>query len=184
MLNLEIRKGFYTMTEREFYYLIEGRDEENTPNAMCSLSILLPNKYSEPEEAAAVATSHGAVYLAIVPGGLSMIDVMFEDETDCDYLQMGGVCEKAFSMISAANANGTEIPSITLSVSEHGDFSAFMTCVNCAWSYIPTSAEKVCTGIRFIVETKNIHFLELDSTQIDKILYELEEEIICDEELQ
>lgn len=166
------------MTEREFYKLIEGRDETGTPKGMCSLVILIPDENGEPKQVATASTLNGAVYLAIVPNGLSMIDVMFDEPTDYDYIQLGGICEKFNIMISEANRNGTVIPSLVLSVSEQGDFSSFMSCVDCVWSYIPTSAEKICTGIRFIMETKNIHFLEFDETQINVLLNELEEEII------
>jgi hypothetical protein len=166
------------MTEREFYQLIEGRDESGAPNAMCSIVILEPDENDDPTEIASATTMTGAVYLAIVPDGLSMIDVMFDDNTDYDYIQMGGICERYNSLIADANRNGTTIPSLALSISEQGDFSAFMTCVNAAWSYIPTSAEKVCTGIRFIVKTEDIHFLEFDEEQVNKLLDELEDEII------
>lgn len=166
------------MTEREFYQTIEGRDESGTPNAMCSVVILEPDDDDDPREIASATTLNGAVYLAIVPGGLSMIDVMFEESTDYDYIQMGGICERYNSIIADANRNGTTIPSLALSVSEQGDFSAFMTCINSAWSYIPTSAEKVCTGIRFIVDTENIHFLEFNPEQVDMLLDELEDELI------
>lgn len=166
------------MTEREFYQKIEGRDESGTPNAMCSVVILEPDGDEDPREIASATTLNGAVYLAIVPGGLSMIDVMFEEHTDYDYIQLGGICEKYNSLVADANRNGTTIPSLALAVSEQGDFASFMTCINSAWSYIPTSAEKVCTGIRFIVDTENIHFLEFDDEQVDKLLDELEDEII------
>lgn len=166
------------MTERDFYKKIEGRDESGTSNAMCSVVILEPDTEDEPKEVASATTLNGAVYLAIVPGGLSMIDVMFEDNTDYDYIQLGGICERYNQMIADANREGTVIPSLALSVSEQGDFSAFMTCINSAWSYIPTSAEKTCTGIRFIVNTENIHFLEFDEEQTGKLLDELEDELI------
>lgn len=168
------------MEEREFYKLIEGRDEAGKPNAMCTVNILMPDENDEPKELASVATMNGAVYMAIVPYGLSMIDIIFDEPTDFDYLQMGGICEHAFALISTANAEGTPVPSLTLSVSQQGDFAAFMTCMDCVWSYIPTSAEKICTGIRFITKTENIHFLELTEGQVVKVLDEIQEDMLTE----
>jgi hypothetical protein len=168
------------MTERDFYKRIEGRDDTGTPNAMCSLVILTPDEDGDPSEVATATTLNGAVYLSIIPDGLSMIDVMFDEHTDYDYIQMGGVCEKLNFMVADANRNGTVIPTLALSISEQGDFSSFMTCVNCVWSYIPTSVEKICTGIRFIVKTEDIHFLEFNENQVNTLLDELEDEIISD----
>lgn len=166
------------MTERDFYKKIEGRDDIGTPNAMCSLVILKLDANDEPAEVTTVTTMNGAVYLAIVPNGLSMIDVMFEEPMDYDYIQMGGLCEQFNRMVADANVHGSVMPSLVLSVSEQGDLTSVMSCVSCAWSYIPTSAEKICTGIRFIMETKHIHFLAFNDEQVNLVLNELEDEII------
>ena len=168
------------MNEREFYKRIEGRDDDEAPKAMCSLVIVGPDSNDDPNELGNTTTFNGAVYLAIIPNGLSMIDVIFEDDVDFDYIQMSGLCEQFNKMVMAANANGGEMPSLILTVSEKGELSAIMSCVNCVWSYVPNSPEKICTGLRFIVQTENIHFLEFDDNQVAKVLDEIEEEMIAD----
>lgn len=163
------------MTEREFYQEVEGRDKNGMSNAMISLSILYPNEEDVAEQRT-FSTLDGAAYFAIMPDGLSMIDVMFENYTDFDYIQLGDVCEEYFNLLSEANSNGTEIPSLVLSIAPKGDFSSIMTAMNCVWSYIPVSATKMCSGIRFIVQTGNLNFLEMTEEQADAILDELDDE--------
>lgn len=170
------------MKERDFYKLIEGRDEEGRPNAMCSLVIVGPDDHNDPVDLGDATSFDGAVYPAIVPGGLSMIDVMFDDPVNFDYIKMSGLCEQFNKMLVSANTNGSEMPSLILTVSEQGELSAIMSCVNCAWTFVPTSPEKVCTGLRFIVDTNNIHFLEFNEEQLYKVLDELEDEIIADDQ--
>ena len=165
------------MTEQEFYSLIEGRDDDGTPKAMCTLGLLTVNDASEITELATAASLNGAVYLALIPGGLSMIDIMFDEPTDYDYLQLGGVCEMLNKEIANANRNGAEPPSLTLTLTQQGDFQTFLTATDCVWSYIPTSAEKICTGIRLITSTDNINFLELDDGQVDEMIEDMKEQM-------
>lgn len=164
------------MTERAFYKSIEGCDKEGSPNAMCSLIILGPDEHGEPVSLGEATSFTGIVYPAIVPGGLSMIDVLFDDPLDYDYMHMVGVCEQFTKMVMAANANGSEMPSLILTVSEQGVLSKIMSCTNCAWSYIVAGAGQTVSGIRFIIDTKNIHFMEFDDDQLEKVFDELDEE--------
>lgn len=164
------------MDERSFYKKIEGVEEDGTSRAMCNLAIVGPDGDDDPIELGTAVALNGAVYLSIIPGGLSMIDVMFEDHTDYDYLKMAGLCDQYNKMVADANANATEVPSLTLVVSEKGELAMMMSCVGCAWSYMATSPDKPCSGLRFIVQTDHIHFLEFNDEQITKILDELEDE--------
>lgn len=170
------------MTEREFYNQIEGRNEDEQAKAMITASIVLTS--NDEEEVAAldnISVFDGAVYLAVEPNNLSMIDVMFDEPTDYEYLQLGQMLEKFNEVLRAYNNGKCSEPLLTLTICRQNDVSAVLTVVNAVWSYIPTSPDKVCTGIRFIVLSDNLHFTELTDEQIDLILDEVGEEMLQDD---
>lgn len=176
------------MDEREFYKLIEGRDKNEQARATVAASILLVSDDAIEEDGTpevaqldGVTIFDGAVYLAIQPNGLSMIDVMFDDPTDYEYLQMGALCEGYTTSLQAHNRGDGSLPLLSLNITEQDDIGEALTITNCVWSYIPTSADKVCTGIRFISLTENLHFVELSDEQVDLLLDEVGGELLEEE---
>lgn len=164
------------MTEREFYQEIEGRTEDEKAKAMCSLSILFPAEGDDVEEYKSVATMDAAVYPAIIPKGLSMIDLLFESNTDIDYLRFSSVCEEFFELVTDANRNGDAIPTLCLTVAPIGDFADVLSVLNCVYSYVPTTAEKICTGLRFIAMTEQVSFLSLDEDELNSVMDEINDD--------
>ena len=160
------------MTERDFYTLIEGTNEFDQPKATCVVSILQPDDKGDPEIVAQTVTHNGVVYMAIIPDGLSMIDIIFDTNVDYEFLQLGGLCEQFFDNVAAANREGGLIQTLALSIMENDTLDTNMSCVDCVWTYIPVTAEKVCVGVRFLCKTENIIFTELDEDQVDALLGE------------
>ena len=176
------------MDERTFYKLIEGRDEDEQAKASVTASILLVSEDAIEEDGTpevaqldGVTIFDGAVYLAIQPNGLSMIDVMFDDPTDYEYLKLGTLCEGYTECLQANNRGDGSLPLLSLNITEQGEIGRALTVTNAVWSYIPTSADKICTGIRFIALTENLHFVELTDNQVDLLLDEIGGELLDEE---
>lgn len=167
------------MTDEEFYKRIEGRNEDETAKAMVSLSIITIGDSDDDIQCSDnVSVYDGAVYLAVSPNNLSMIDVMFDEPTDFDYLQVGGICEKFSQMLSDYNAFGGRLPMLNIVICEQGDFQSSLNVLNAVWSYIPTSADKICTGVRLIALTDNLNFVELTDEQVDTVLDEVGDDLL------
>lgn len=172
----QIRKENKNMTERELYQEIEGKNEDGTTKAVISLAILTPNEEGEPEIEDSTTSMSGTVYLAIKPDSLSMIDVLFPSNTDADYLQFSGLCERYFETLADANRNGWPIPSLVMTVMPKGDFANSLNVIDCVWSYIPVTAEGVCSGLRFIAKTEFLNFISLSETEAYKLIDEIDDE--------
>ena len=134
----------------ELFEKIEGRDEYGIPKAICNLNILMPDDNGDPDIIRTANTLNGTVALSIIPDGISAVDVVFENETDYDYLQFSTLCEEHFKQVSDAMKNDGIVPSLTLSICPRDDIGEFLQLMNCQWSYIPVSQDGKSSGIRFI----------------------------------
>ena len=164
----ELTENISITSEIEFLKETEGLDEDGNKKTMISINVTIPDDESR-EPIAKFITEEATVFYAIMPDGISMIDILFDSNTDYDYLQFSKVCEEYFDNLSVANIYGTELPILTVTISPADDFSTFLTALKASWSYIPSTAEKTCSGIRITCQTENLLFAQLDKGTVTTI---------------
>ena len=167
------------VTESDFLKHTEGKGPNGISNANVTIAILTPDENGEIDEEDKRFIENGVVHYAIIPNGLSMIDVIFDSNVDFDYIQAGTICERFFDLAGITSRENTnKIPTLSLSITPKGDVANIMTAVDCVWSYVTASPELVCTGIRFICKTENISFVQLTPEQVNTIFDEIDAEDI------
>lgn len=164
------------MTIQEFMERVEGVGSDGEKKAVCAVQILQAKGEDDAEVLREYVTPDSVVSFAIVPNGISMVDLEFDGATDYDFLQVAGVCDEYNERIRKIKSGDTVRPVLAVTVTAETDFERFLNLSDCAWCYTSTAAGEPTSGIRFIVGTSNIGYLELTKEQEDRLFSAMQTE--------
>ncbi len=168
----------YTLNEIEFLDEVKGLDENGKSKAQVVVGIMdvLKNEMID-----TVTSFYGVLDVAIVPDYNSAFELTFSDSGDYEYVQLTGLLDEYFNLVSAANS-GEEIPPLlTLTIMPAGDIENYLTVVGAMYSYKSKRPYEVPSGIHFVAPTENLEFFGLDEETVNTLLDELDEEEFLEE---
>jgi len=161
-------------TEKEFFELINESHKEEGAMFVCGVSI--QRMISETEaEVVRSAFSMDASIRIHVTNIWTVVDVIFEDYLNYDYLQILDVCNDYIQR----QGNSLQEPlSLVLTVTPLGDYDFFLSGVDGFWSYYTEEPTELVHGLRFIFQHDQIAGYELDSETVELMLKEAAGELI------
>jgi len=166
------------LTQQEFLDEVKGVDEEGKSKAQLVVGIM---DVLKEEMIDTVTLFYGVVDIAIVPDYNSAFEVTFTDSADYEYVQLTGLLEEYFSLVSQANTLGEIPPLLTLTIMPAGDIENYLTVVGAMYSYKANRPNEIACGIHFVAPTENIEFIELEEDTVNELLDEIDEEEFLEE---
>lgn len=162
------------------YQRVVGTDENGEAKAICCLMI---EKRQEGTGAGPVVQELAYMLDACVAISITcdfaVVDLVFEDNQDYEYLQAGELCRRYSDMADvrclADHADG-EL-SLVLSLVAKGEYEAFVTGLDAAWCFMSRVPEGVCSVIRLIFLREKFGEYEFTNEAMEGMIGEAVEEI-------
>lgn len=162
------------------YQRVVGTDENGESKAICCLMI---EKRQEGAGAGPVVQELAYMLDACVAvsftGDFVVVDLVFEDNLDYEYLQAGELCRRYSDMADvrclADHADGEM--SLVLSLVAKGEYEVFLTGLDAAWCFMPRVPEGVCSVIRLIFLREKFGEYEFTNEAMEGMIGELVEEV-------
>lgn len=166
------------MSEQELLEAVKGLDEDGKSKATVVIGIMdvLKNEMID-----TVTSFYGVLDVAIIPDYNSAFELTFCDSGDYEYVQLTGLLDEYFNLVSTANSNGAIPPLLTLTVMPAGDIENYLTVAGVMYSYKSKRPYEIPDGIHFVAPTENIEFFGLDEDTVNKLLDEVDEEEFLEE---
>lgn len=135
---------------KELLQSIEGRDKDGNANAVCGIHIFDISD-EPPVEVRGYACIDAEVAFDIIPGGMSEITLIFEDEDDYDYMKVADVCREFDERVQ----EGEEVL-INLTLTHGGSYDRYISAMCRSWANDVPDDNIPQNAIRFFVETEQI----------------------------
>ena len=166
------------LTQEELLEEVKGKDEDGKSKAQVTVGIMdvLNNEMVD-----SVTSLYGVLDVAIVPDYNSAFELVFTDSADYEFIQLTGLLEEYFGLVSQANTLGEIPPLLTLTIMPQGDIENYLTVAGAMYSYMASRPYEVPHGIHFVAPTENIEFLELDEDTVNLLFEEVDEEQFLEE---
>lgn len=162
------------------YQRVAGTDENGEANAICCLMIEKRQEggSTEPAVQELVYMLDACVTVSFT-GDFAVVDLIFEDNLDYEYLQAGELCRRYSDMADvrclADHVEG-EL-SLVLSLAAKGEYEVFLTGLDAAWCIMPREPEGMCSVIRLIFMSGKFGVYEFQKEAIEGMIGEVVEEI-------
>ncbi len=166
------------MDQNEFLNEVKGLDEDGKSKAQVVVGIMDVVKN---EMIDTVTSFYGVLDVAIVPDYNSAFELTFSDSGDYEYVQLTGLLDEYFNLVSEANSKAEIPPLLTLTIMPAGDIENYLTVVGTMYSYKASRPYEIPDGIHFVAPTENIEFLGLDEDTVNTLLDEIDEEEFFEE---
>ncbi|WP_458457782.1 hypothetical protein, partial [Pseudobutyrivibrio sp.] len=146
------------MNEIEFLNEVKGLDEDGKSKAQVVVGIMdvLKNEMID-----TVTSFYGVLDVAIVPDYNSAFELTFSGSGDYEYVQLTGLLDEYFALVSASNDRGEIPPLLTLTIMSVGDIENYLTVVGAMYSYKSKRPYEIADGIHFVAPTENLEFFGL-----------------------
>lgn len=159
------------MEKKEFLAAISGRDSNNQSKAIISFNILgVSDDEEDIIQLEDTVCYDGVVYVAIQPEQLSIIDILWKNPTDYEFVRVEELLQRYNEYLKNYNQNDDVQHFLSVSIVAAGNLAANMNVLNCIWSYTTDNQYKICNGVRLITLSDNIKFTELNEEQLDILL--------------
>lgn len=166
------------MTRQELLAEVKGKDEEGKSKAQVTVGIMDVIKQ---EMIDTVTSLYGVLDVAIVPDYNSAFKLDFNESDDYEFVQLTGLLDEYFNLVSEANNNEEVPPLLTLTIMPQGDIENYLTVVGAMYSYAANRPYEIPKGIHFVAPTENIEFLSLDEETVNQLIDEVEEDEFLEE---
>ncbi len=160
-------------TEKELFALINESHKEDGVTFVCGVSIQRMISETEAEVVRSAFSMNAAIQIHVTDMW-TVVDIIFEDYLDYDYLQILDVCN---DYIQLQKDTSQESMALVLTVTPLGDYDFFLSGVDGFWSYYTEEPTELVHGLRFIFQHDQMAGYELNSETVELMLKQVTREL-------
>ena len=166
------------MKEKDIFISSCGVDEDGNGKAVAMIETLFVNADPDKEPESIDKITFDGVPLNIMrTARFTMIDFLFRDHTDYDYIRTMEMLKKFSDVRNSLEENATEIPTIQVTVTpkEHGGVY-YISGVNAMWCSMSDEPGRSPDMIRFMFVNQDISTYRLSDEAMEELLNNWESE--------